>query len=190
MKEFWKRREWKENLAICSQLIVKAGFYRVFSIIEVIFDSFESLYRSKQKILNICVVYKVSIKHKKKKKILILRVAKDAKYLRRLRPGNSKGKIITLDWFQDEIRAGRYPKLQRRHVLPFSPLNSKGTGHYCIHDNSQVCSITVWQNNGEDVNWIPLLLHSTWLANSFDTPLWYLTAWFKRVDSSLAICRK
>ena len=73
-----------------------------------------------------------------KKKILILRVAKDAKYLQRLRPGNSKGKIITLDWFQDEIRAGRYPKLQRRHALPFSPLNSKGTGHYCIHDNSQV----------------------------------------------------
>lgn len=49
-----------------------------------------------------------------------------------------EGKNNYVGWFQDEIRAGRYPKLQRRHALPFSPLNSKGTGHYCIHDNSQV----------------------------------------------------
>lgn len=78
----------------------------------------------------------------------------------------------------------------KRTCAPFPPLNSKGTVHHCIHDNSRVLlhnsSAEQWRGRGLNTSVVTL----TWLTNSFDTPLSYPTTFLKGADSSLAVCGK
>lgn len=97
---------------------------------------------------------------------------------------------IIISWrFLDEIKASVASNQAYLRYLP-PPLNSEGTVHYCIHDNSRVLlhnsSAEQWRGRGLNTSVVTL----TWLTNSFDTPLSYPTTFLKGADSSLAVCGK